>query len=238
MKKPRPLNVLVGCEASGIVRSAFRSRGHNAWSCDLKPAEDGSPYHLTGDVLLIVDLGPPDSWDPWDLFIVHPPCVHIASSGALHFKQKRADGRQAAAIRFFLACVNADVKRLAAENPVGIMSTVYRRPDQIIQPYNFGENASKRTGLWLKNLLPLQPTRYVEPRMVCACGGVYEYSLAFGKGCPHCGLETAFAKPRWANQTNSGQNRLSPSPERATIRARTYPGIAAAMAEQWGQAPP
>jgi hypothetical protein len=187
-----------------VIREAFRSRGHDAWSCDLKPAEDGSPFHIQGDVFEAIDEG-------WDLVILHPPCTDLASSGAAHFAAKRADGRQQRAIEFFLRCAEVKVDKLCIENPVGIMSTEWRKPDQYVQPYQFGDDASKNTGLWLRGLpkLVAKPADYVAPRIVNG-------------------------KKRWTNQCDSGQNKLGPSPERATIRARTYPGIAKAMAEQWG----
>ena len=151
------LRVLVACECSGRVRDAFRARGHDAWSCDLQAAEDGSPYHIQGDALAVLD-------DGWDLMIAHPPCTHLAVSGARWFPEKRADGRQQQAVEFFMRLVNAPIPRIAIENPVGIMSSVYRTPDQIIQPWQFGHGETKATCLWLKNLPLLTPTNIVEGR--------------------------------------------------------------------------
>lgn len=191
------MRILLACEWSGRVRDAFIAKGHNAISCDLLPSERTGP-HIQDDVLKHLDEG-------WDMMIAFPPCTHLAVSGARYFAQKRADGRQAEAIRFFMSLVNSGIPRIAIENPVGIMSTVCRRPDQIIQPYQFGHPESKKTCLWLKNLPLLKPTSVLIPD----------------------------STGRWKNQTRSGQNKLGPSPDRARIRGITYQGIAEAMAEQW-----
>ena len=151
------MRVLIACEYSGKVRRAFRALGHDAWSCDLLPADDNSPHHIQGDVLEI--LG-----DGWDLMLGFPPCQHLASSGARWFAEKRADGRQAAGIDFFMALINAPIEKIAIENPIGIMSTHYRKPDQIIQPWQHGHGETKATCLWLKNLPPLEPSNVVEGR--------------------------------------------------------------------------
>ena len=225
------MRVLIACEFSGIVRDAFRSRGHDAWSCDLEPTEGDPRWHLQGDVLDILE-------DGWDLLIAHPPCTYLCSSG-LHWN-KRVPGRDEKTHEAILFALNLlgegsiahAIPRIALENPVGCLSTAYRPPDQIIQPYQFGHNASKGTCLWLKGLKPLQPTRFIEPRYSCPCGHLFPYAL--GKyGCPNCGGERK-ARPIWANQTPSGQNKLGPSPNRAKERSRTYEGIAEAMASQWG----
>lgn len=151
------MKVLVACEFSGTVREAFRAKGHNAWSCDLLPAEDGSPYHITGDVLdTFGDI------NDWDLIIAHPPCTHLAVSGARWFKDKQVEQQEA--IKFFMKMVHAPAPRVAVENPVSIMSSHYRKPDQYIQPWQFGHGETKKTGLWLKNLPLLQPTNIVEGR--------------------------------------------------------------------------
>lgn len=153
------MNVLVACEYSGAVRRAFRALGHNAWSCDLLPSEDESAYHFQCDVLSLLSRG----YD-WDLLIAHPPCTDLAVSGSRWFPEKRADGRQQRAIEFFMELVNAPVARIAVENPVCIMSSHYRKPDQIIQPWQFGHGETKATCLWLKNLPKLTPTNVVEGR--------------------------------------------------------------------------
>jgi len=197
------MKVLIGCESSGVIREAFRKRGHDAWSCDLLPADDHSRYHLQGNVLNYLNMG-------WDLLIIHPPCTYLSASG-LHWNH-RVDGRYQKteeALNFVRKIMSAPIKRIAIENPVGCISTEIRKPDQYIQPYEFGDDASKKTGLWLKNLPPLVPTAYCEPRIVNG-------------------------KKRWSNQTDSGQNRLGPSPDRWKLRSKTYQGIADAMADQWG----
>jgi hypothetical protein len=201
------LNVLVACEFSGVVRDAFRVKEHNAWSCDLLPC-DPSPwesYHLQTDVLSVLNgatyLDGPKSWD---LIIAHPPCTHLCVSGARWFATKQVEQRQA--IWFFMELANCSAPKLCIENPVGIMSRLWRKPDQIIQPYEYGHPESKKTCLWLKGLPILRPTNIL-PK-------------------PECGY--------WSNQTPSGQNKLGPSPDRAKNRARTYKGIAEAMADQWG----
>ena len=149
------MKALVACEFSGVVREAFRKRGHDAWSCDILPADDNSPYHFQEDVLGILNNG-------WDLMIAFPPCTHLCVSGARWFKNKIAEQQEA--MDFFLSLANARVPRIAIENPVGIMSTYYRKPDQIIQPWQFGHGETKSTCLWLKNLPLLKPTNIVAGR--------------------------------------------------------------------------
>ena len=188
------MRVLVACEFTGTVRRAFRELGHEAWSCDILPAEDGGP-HIQGDVRQV--LG-----DGWDLMVAHPPCTHLAVSGARHFHRKQVE--QAEALEFVRTLMDAPIPRIALENPVSVISSRIRKPDQIIQPYQFGHPESKKTCLWLKGLNPLQPTAVMQMR------------------------------GRWENQTPSGQNKLGPSPDRWKIRSKTYPGIAHAMATQWG----
>lgn len=193
------MRVLIACEKSGVVRDAFIRKGHAASSCDLLPSESPLGHHYICDVTRLLD------WK-WDLLIAFPPCTHLAVSGARYFAQKRADGRQQEAVDFFMRFANARSGKIAIENPIGIMSSIWRKPDQIIQPWQFGHPESKATCLWLKNLPLLTPTNILE--------------------LPKSG--------RWDNQTPSGQNKLGPSPERAFLRAKTYQGIANAMAEQWG----
>ena len=153
------MRVLVACEFSGVVREAFRRRGHDAWSCDLAPAIDDSPYHLQGDVMKAID-------GRWDLMIAHPPCTHLAVSGARWWSIRPLEQQLAAG--FFRALMDADVPKIAVENPIGAMSRLYRKPDQIIQPWQFGHGETKATCLWLKNLPMLVPTNIVsgrEPRI-------------------------------------------------------------------------
>lgn len=197
------MRVLVACEFSGTVRQAFRALGHDAWSCDLLPAADGSDYHLQGDAL---------EWaqgEPWDLMIAHPPCTYLASSG-LHWNAKRPERAVLTdqAVVFVRALESVPIPRVAIENPIGALSSRWRKPDQIIQPWQFGHDASKATCLWLRGLPLLTPTDVLP------------------------GGKTA----RRANQTASGQNKLPPSPDRWKLRSLTYPGIAQAMAAQWGGA--
>ena len=197
------MRILIACEYSGRVRDAFRAAGHDAWSCDLLPCDADPAYHIQGDVVPLLGQG-------WDLMVAHPPCTYLCSSG-LHWN-KRVEGRQAkteAALDFVRTLLSCPIPRVAIENPVGCISTRIRKPDQTIQPWQFGHDASKATCLWLKGLPLLRPTAIISPRMVDG-------------------------KPRWANQTDSGQNRLGPSADRWKIRSETYSGIATAMAQQWG----
>jgi hypothetical protein len=150
------MRVLVACEFSGVVRDAFIARGHDAMSCDFHETERPGP-HYRGDVR--------DVWDAcWDLMIAHPDCTHLAVSGARHFSEKWFDGRQAKGIAFFMQLTRTPVPRWAIENPVCIMSRLYRKPDQIVQPWQFGHGETKATCLWLRGLEPLKPTRIVEGR--------------------------------------------------------------------------
>ena len=215
--------VLIACERFGVIRDAFIKAGHDAMSCDLVGTAVPGP-HYTGDVRDILD-------DSWDLMIAHPDCTYLCSSG-LHWNH-RVPGRAQLteeALDFVRLLMAAPISRIAIENPMGRIGTAIRKADQTIQPYEFGDDASKRTGLWLKNLPPLKPTGYVEPRLVCqGCKTVF----TFGQHkCPHCSSQRYL--PRWANQTDSGQNKLGPSEDRAMLRAKTYQGWADAMADQWG----
>lgn len=226
------LPVLVGCEKSGVIRRAFRERGYDAWSNDLLPAEDGSEYHLQGDVLRVVRSR------PWGLFVVHPECTALAGSG-LHWYHRR-EGRPALteeAVEFALECWNAPVPCVWLENPIGYLSRRLRKPDQIVQPWMFGDDASKATCFWHTDNLPnltVDPAKFFPPRYVC-CGAVLDVETVGKYGCPSCNGEKQ-PRPRWSNQTDSGQNRLGPSETRSAERAETYPGIAAAIAEQIGAA--
>lgn len=150
------MKVLVACEFSGRVRDAFIAKGHDAMSCDLLPGEMPGP-HYQGNVLDILN-------DGWDMMIAHPPCTHLAVSGARWFAEKRADGRLQDAADFFIELATADIPKIAMENPICVMSTMWRKPDQIIQPWMFGHGETKATCLWLKNLPPLQPTNLLSGR--------------------------------------------------------------------------
>lgn len=224
--------VLIGCEFSGTVRDAFIAAGFDAMSCDLLPTTSPGP-HYQGDIFDVID-------DGWDLAIFHPPCTFLSSSG-LHWNKNpnsyRFGGHQTEdALIFVRRLLDAKIKRKALENPQGCIGTRIRPATQFVQPYNFGDDASKNTGLWLENLPQLTPTKFFKPRMVCyGCKKTSTYDAAFGKGCPHCGAEAGMLKPRWANQTDSGQNRLGPSEDRWAERSITYPGIAAAMVSKWGR---
>lgn len=190
------MRVLIACEYSGVVRDAFLARGHDAMSCDLLPTDSPGP-HYRGDVREILGEG-------WDLMIAHPPCTHLAVSGARWFKDKQVE--QAEALDFVRLLLDAPIPRIALENPVSIISSRIRKPDQIIQPYMFGHEATKTTCLWLKGLPKLTPTNLV------------------GKGSRHV-TKGGKSLPTWYN--------LPPSPDRWKIRSATFPGIAHAMAEQW-----
>tara|TARA_R100001443_G_scaffold95309_1_gene101852 strand:- start:131 stop:715 length:585 start_codon:yes stop_codon:yes gene_type:complete len=192
------MKVLVGCEYSGRVREAFRSKGHDAWSCDVIDSDDNSPHHLTEDVLNVIH------WQNWDLAIFFPPCTHLASSGARWFKDKVQE--QAEALDFIRALMDADIPRIAIENPIGVISSQIRKPDQIVQPYWFGDRARKSTCLWLQNLPLLEATNMVEPELITYANGK-TFSADYGVGF----------------NTKHGHR-----------RSVTYQGLADAMAEQWG----
>ena len=212
----KPLSVLVACEKSGVVRDAFIARGHYAMSCDIEPTETPGP-HYQGDVRDVLCA-------PWDILIAHPECTYLSRSGWHWVTRGRieADGRPriehvkealAFARMFIDGPETAHIPKRAVENPVGRLSTLVRKPDQIIQPYDFGNDASKATCLWLHGLRPLVPTGRFPGRRVMWKGKEVE---------------------RWSNQTDSGQNILGPSTDRQRERGKTYAGIGAAMADQWG----
>lgn len=184
----KQLRILIGCEYSGIVRDAFRKHGHDAWSCDLLPCETDATHHIQADLLTVIDQG-------WDMAIFHPPCTHLAVSGARWFKDKRRE--QEEAIEFVKQLMAAPIKRWALENPVSILSSRIRKPDQVIQPWQHGHGETKATCLWLKNLPKLTPSAIVQGR-----------------------------EPR--------VHMMAPGPDRWKDRSRTLPGIANAMAAQWG----
>ena len=208
----RHLQVLIGCEYSATMRDAFRALGHDAWSCDLLPCERDPQYHIQGDVFEAVRSA--RAWGGWDWVILHPPCTRLTVSGQWYVKRNpHAQLEQDEAITFtenLWREARLNSYAVALENPIGVLSTKSElgKPQQIIQPHQFGDDASKATCLWLHNLPPLISTNKVPPRMVN-------------------GL------PRWANQTDSGQNKLPPSADRWKDRSRTYQGIADAVASQW-----
>ena len=196
------MKVLIACEFSGTVREAFAKLGHDAWSCDLEPTEMPG-NHYQGDVIDILA-------DGWDLMIAHPPCTHLAVSGARHFEQKRKDGRQQQGIDLFMQMINAPIPKIAVENPVGIMSTIYQKPNQIIEPYEYGHSCTKKTCLWLKELPLLKPTNIVDK------GGVWVAKS--GKRMSQWYYDSSCLPPK----------------EREKMRNKTFQGIADAMANQWG----
>lgn len=196
----KKLNVLVACEYSGVVSQAFRDLGHNAISCDIIENElTGNQFHYQGDVRDILTAG-------WDIMIAHPPCTHLAVSGARWFKDKVQEQQEA--LEFVQTLLDAPIKHIALENPVSIISSKIRKPDQIIQPWMFGHEATKTTCLWLKNLPLLQPTNVVSKGK--------RYVSPSGK-----------SMPEWYN--------LPESKNRAKIRSRTFEGIAVAMAQQYSE---
>ena len=235
------MNVLVACEESQEVCKAFRARGHEAYSCDIIPCSGGHPeWHIQGDVLRIIN---PKEYNivcgeygkgvffqtmdgklhsipkKWDLIIAHPPCTYLTLAGNKWFKSEfkdrfpDRDRQREDAIAFFMQFANAECDHIAIENPVCIMSSRWRKPDQYVEPYYFGDPEKKKTGLWLKGLPKLVPTNIVKPVIVRCASGANE--------------------PRWHMETMK-----LPAAERSRARSKTFPGIAKAMAEQWGEIAP
>jgi hypothetical protein len=201
------MKILIVCESSGTVREAFRALGHDAWSCDLLPADDASPFHYQADAR---DVG-----GEWDMMGFHPPCTFLNVAGMHWNNRGRGWDRTNDALQFVRWCMSHRCPWYL-ENPVSIISTKFRKPDQTIQPYDFGEDASKRTCLWLNDLPQLSPTLRIPGRIATD---------------PNTGKIVE----RWANQTDSGQNKLTPSADRWKARSKTYVGIANALADQWGR---
>ena len=203
------MKVLVGCEESGVVRDAFRKLGHDAWSCDILPCSGDPTYHLQMDVFEAIKL------KQWDLAIFHPPCTYLTTTGNKwmkpEFKERFPEREQQRkdAIKFFIDLYNVDIPRIAIENPVGVMSSEFRKPDQYVHPYYFGDPHSKKTGLWLKNLPLLVPTNIVEPQFYIYKNG--------GKD------------PIWHVETMK-----LPPDERSRVRSKTFQGLADAFAKQYG----
>lgn len=218
------MRVLIACEESQEVCKAFRARGHAAYSCDIQECSGGHPeWHIWGDALAYINghclfQTQDNKWHyvplSWDIIIAHPPCTDLATSGSRYFERKRADGTQAKSIAFFMEFAHADCDKIAIENPIGIMSTHFRKPDQIIQPWQFAldpsENVNKSTCLWLKGLPKLTPIHAVKPEIAYR-------TFPSGK-----------RQSEWYYQT-----RCLPHKERAKAASKTFPGIARAMAEQW-----
>ena len=208
------MKVLVACEESQAVTKELRALGHEAYSCDLLPSSGGHPeWHIKGDAVAEAYSG------KYDMMICFTPCTHLAVSGARHFKQKIADGRQQQGIDLFMSFVNAPIDKIAIENPIGIMSTNYRKPNQIIQPWQFGDKAQKSTCLWLKNLPNLVPTEIVDK------GEFFEFTSKKG------------VKKRMAMWYYKALQNAKTTAERSTLRSKTFQGIAKAMATQWTSEP-
>jgi hypothetical protein len=211
------LRVLVACEESDEVRGRLEKLGIDAWSCDLQANRNPSAKHYQGSVFDILD-------DGWDAMIAFPPCTHLAVSGAAWFEQKRKDGRQQEGIDFFMAMVNAPIKHIAIENPVGIMSKIHKKPDQVIQPYYFGDEAQKTTCLWLKNFPKLyhnaNPNLFDSNVTHTGKGEMVEFISKKG---------VKKRQPKWYADALKLK-----SDERSKVRSKTFPGIADAMATQWG----
>ena len=217
------MRVLIACEESQEVCKAFRARGHEAYSCDVQEPSGGhTEWHILGDALEALNGGKIVTMDgiehnvgKWDLLIAHPPCTYLTLAGNKWFKPEFADRfpdrqkKRNEAVEFFMAFANADCDRIAIENPVGIMSSQWRKPDQYIEPYMFGDPEKKKTGLWLKGVPLLKPTNIVDPVII------------------HC--KSGANEPRWHMETMH-----LPKEERSRVRSKTFIGIAKAMAEQWG----
>jgi hypothetical protein len=200
------VKILVACEESQKVAIAMRDRGHEAYSCDLQECSGGHPeWHIQEDVIPLLKKR-------WDMIIAFPPCTHLASSGAMYWGEKQADGRQQKAINFFLSFVTAPCEKIAIENPSGIISTVYRKPDQIIQPYHFGDPYMKRTCLWLKGLPHLRPTNVVKP-LAHWCSSSYRGGLRKDGSRKICDMPSLHRDSK--------------------KRSKTFSGVAEAMADQW-----
>lgn len=217
------MKVLVACEESQRVCIAFRKHGYEAYSCDIQKPSGGHPeWHILGDALKAIEGREVATMDGkmhgisrWDLLIAHPPCTYLTIAGNKWFKSEFADRfpdrqkQRKEAVDFFMAIANADCDKIAIENPAGVMSSQWRKPDQYIEPYMFGDPEKKKTGLWLKGLPLLKPTNIVKPVII------------------HC--KSGANEPRWHMETMN-----LPKEERSRIRSQTFPGIAEAMAEQWG----
>lgn len=246
----RILNVLVGCEESGVVRNAFTALGHNAWSCDLMPTRSPG-NHYQCDIREVLTA------QQWNIFIVHPECTYMANSGALRLyvggkKENGIDtvrwGKMVKAAEFAKEMLNAPVEYICLENPIMLgyaQEIVGIKHTQVIQPWKFGEDASKATCLWLKNLPPLKSTKItLKPLWIPCPDGCDEFFCTkhrkhtYECSCPEIDeldFDPYVTGGRYANQTPSGQNNVGPSPTRQRDRSVTYPGIAKAMAEQWSQ---
>ena len=202
------MKVLLACEESQAVCLEFRKLGIEAFSCDIEDCSGGHPeWHIKDDVLNVIEMG-------WDLMIAFPPCTHLAVSGAKHFEQKIKNGRQQQGIDFFMKIVNAPINKIAIENPIGIMSKIYRKPDQIIQPYYFGDEAQKTTCLWLKNL----PKLYHNEK-----ANLFDSKITHVDKGEFITFSSGKRMAKWISNINGKD------------RSKTFKGIAKAMAEQWSK---
>jgi len=215
------MRILIACEESDEVRSRFEKLGFDAWSCDLQENRNPEAKHYKGDVFDIINEG-------WNAMIAFPPCTHLACSGAAWFEQKRKDGRQQEAINFFLKIVNAPIKHICVENPIGVMSKIYKKPTQKIQPYYFGDSVQKTTCLWLKNLPPLYhnktPNLFDQNITHVDKGDFFEWIDSKTQNKKKQSL--------WCYNSASTNHKNG---ERSKIRSKTFPGIADAMANQWSK---
>ena len=214
------MRILLACEESQAVTIEFRKLGHEAYSCDIQECSGGHPeWHFQQDIFEVIGGG------NWDMMIAFPPCTHLAVSGAAHFKKKIADGRQQEGIDFFLKIANVNIPRIAIENPIGIMSRIYKKPDQIIQPYFFGDEAQKTTCLWLKNMPKLyhnKSANLFDKEITHVGKGEFFHFIEHKTGI-------ARKQPKWyADAFLKGGNH-------GKERSKTFPGIAKAMAQQWSK---
>ena len=210
------IKILIGCEESDEVRSRFEQVGFDAWSCDIQPNRNPNAKHYQTDIFEILKK-------EWHVLIAFPPCTHLASSGASWFEQKRKDGRQQKGIDFFMGMINANVKHIAVENPIGIMSKIYRKPDQIIHPYYFGDKASKSTCLWLKNLPPLVHVKEIN---------LFDNQITHVE--PNFVLYNSKKNKNGKSKYFQGFQSIKKE-ERSKVRSKTFSGIANAMASQWSE---
>lgn len=212
------MKILIACEESQAVAIEFRKLGFEAYSCDIQDQSGGFPeWHIKADVLEVINQG-------WDVMIAFPPCTHLAVSGAAWFNQKRKDGRQKEGIKFFMKMVNAPIKHIAIENPIGIMSKEYRKPNQIIHPYYFGDPTSKATCLWLKNLPLLKHNKEIDLFNQSSTWVKPKFTEYF---CKKTGKTKRYSTTadKWYKNAEY----------RSKERSKTFPGIANAMAKQWGE---
>lgn len=240
------MKILIACEESQVVTVELRKLGHEAYSCDIEPYSGCHPeWHIQRDVIELIngycafetcDGEFHGTINKWDMIVAFPPCTHLAVSGARHFAEKRADGRQQQGIDFFMRLASANCERIAIENPIGIMSTIYRKPDQIIQPWQFGHGETKSTCLWLKGLPALYPTDIVVPEWAIKADGTIHMSKKGKRDNPTHFLTGRIRVLKGAQLEQWERiHKMPPGPDRAKMRSKTYIGIAKAMAEQWGR---